>query len=434
MAGQNSPRDFLVASVKIRLPEKIWNGLNSQLVLTNRLSQCGHMVLHQARITGAALTPFSRRKDGSGFRDWAFDAFESALAMAELDPMDIDALFVASESDFFSMQLNPASVLATELGLCDVAVTRCEGGGASGQLAVHAAVNAVQNGTARHAVVIGVDPSASHLPADSVRRLYGLSFDIWTDGLTEVSPVALYALSFEAFRAGRDVEEGDLTHVTLQNRANACHNPNAHLPVEHSRSEIEASAFVSSPYRKLHCSPLSDGAAALVVSRAAQAPIARANAPRVAGIGAANDHMHLGARENPGLFSAKSCAMKKACDMAAIAPSDIGVAEVYDAYAGAQLQAIDALGFSDDVLVATRRGDFAPKGGCPINLSGGLMGQGAPVGATGVGQTATIALLLEGRYHAALQPENLPRYGLADTHGGICTLAATTILERGASL
>ncbi|MEM8657835.1 MAG: hypothetical protein AAGF22_07030, partial [Pseudomonadota bacterium] len=109
-------------------------------------------------------------------------------------------------------------------------------------------------------------------------------------------------------------------------------------------------------------------------------------------------------------------------------------AEVYDPYAGAQLQGLAALGLSEDVPRDVRDGTFAATGRCPVNLSGGLMGQGAPAGAIGVAQTVTCALLLEGRYAPDLQPRNLPRYALADTHGGICTSAAVTILEQGTGL
>ena len=73
---------------------------------------------------------------------------------------------------------------------------------------------------------------------------------------------------------------------------------------------------------------------------------------------------------------------------------------------------------------------FERDGRLPVNLSGGLLGQGAPVGATGVGQTATCALLLEGRYHSLLQPGQALTHALADTHGGICTSAAVTILSQ----
>jgi acetyl-CoA C-acetyltransferase len=384
-------------------------------------------------VIGAALTPFNRRKDGTGWRDWSFDAVTAALAMSDLDPLDIDEIFIGSESDFFSLQLNPGAILATELGLKDVAVTRCEAGGASGQVAVHAAARAIRSGSARHVLVLGVDPSASSLSGDAVRALYGYSFDAWTDGMTGATSTALYALSYQAFAARYGTSDTDLAEVTKQNRANGRKNPGAHLHRADSTDEINESPLIASPYRRLHCSPLSDGAAALILSRDDARPSSRRSAPAIVGLGASSDHMHLGARSDPGSFAAKTRAMRRACAQADIEPRHIGLAEVYDAYAGAQLQAITALGLSEAPNRDQRDGTFGPDGGCPVNLSGGLMAQGAPVGATGVGQTATCALVLEGRYHAALQPEAPPCYALADTHGGVCTTAAVTILRQEAA-
>lgn len=384
-----------------------------------------------AFVTGAAMTPFNRRKDGTNFRDWAVEAFDAAMAMARIHPSQIDALVVASESDFFSMQLNPASILATELGLIGVAATRCEGGGASGQVAVQTAARMVQSGTARHVAVVGVDPSASSLSGDAIRDLYGFSFDTWTDGMTGISSTALYALSYQIFAAEFRTGPDHLATITQQNRANACKNPDAHLPRNDSCVQIEESPLIAAPYRRLHCSPLSDGAAALILSSKSHVPESRATAPRISGMGAATDHMHLGSRIKPGLFTAKTLAMQRACAEAGIGPADIGVAEVYDAYAGAQLQGLAALGLSDTPGADTLKGRFGPDGLVPVNLSGGLMGQGAPVGATGVAQVATCARILEGCYHDGLQPGVPPTYALADTHGGLCTTSAVTILSQG---
>lgn len=377
------------------------------------------------------MTPFNRRKDGTGFRDWATSSFDAALEMAGIAASEIDALYVASESDFFLMQLNPASILVSDLGLVGVAATRCEGGGASGQIAVQAATRHIQSGGARHVAVIGVDPSASSLSGDVMRDLYGFSFDTWSDGMTGISSTALYALSYQAFAAQFQTTTKDLATVTQQNRQNACHNPNAHLPREDSVDDINASPVIADPYRRLHCSPLSDGAAALILSHKQATPYNRVKAPRIVGLGASTDHMHLGARFDPGSFIAKTRAMHIACTQAGIGPSDIGVAEVYDAYAGAQLQALTSLGLTESPVQDLNDGRFAPQGPCPINLSGGLMAQGAPVGATGVAQIVTCAHLLEGLYHPNLQPTALPAYALADTHGGICTTAAVTILAQG---
>jgi acetyl-CoA C-acetyltransferase len=378
------------------------------------------------------LTPFNRRRDGSGFRDWAADAYSQALGMAMLEPNDVDALIVASESDFFTLQLNPASVLAQDLGLTFAATLRVEGGGGSGQYAVHAAVDRILSGRANRVAIIGVDPSASALGADCVRELYGYSFDFWTDGLTGVSSTALYALSWQAFAAKHGGTEDDLNLVTIKNRKNATRNSGAHLPRNHTATEIAASPKIASPYRRLHCSPLSDGAAALILSSTDAAPSTRqGSAPRISGIGAASDLPGLGHRTDPGTFTAKSIAAERAFAMAGIGASDIALAEVYDAYAGAEVQALAALGLSADPLASLRDGDFDADGACPVNLSGGLMGQGAPVGATGVGQTATCALLLEGRYHEGLQPQSPLGHALADTHGGVATSCAVTILSAG---
>jgi acetyl-CoA C-acetyltransferase len=381
-------------------------------------------------VAGSALTPFGRRKDHSSFRDWAADAFFGALTMADLDQSDIDMVIVASESDFFTLQLNPASVIADDLGLAGAATFRVEGGGASGQLAVHAAVARLTGGLSRHVAVIGVDPSASTLPADQVKELYSYSFDAWTDGMNGASASVLYALSFQDFMARNGVGVEDLDLVTIKNRQNACDNPGAHLPRRHDTAEIAVSPMIAAPYRRLHCSPLSDGAAAVILSRVDALPGSRRTASRITGIGAASDRTNLGARAKPGDFSAKRQAMQRACAMAGIGPTQIDVAEIYDAYAGSELQSIAALGLSKDWRGELHDGAFAKDGRLPVNLSGGLMGQGAPVGATGVGQTATCAMLLEGRYHPDLQPTRSLTHALADTHGGICTTSAVTILSQ----
>ncbi len=384
-------------------------------------------------VAGASLTPFNRRKDGSNFRDWAETAFLSALSDAAIAVGDVDALVVASESDFFSLQLNPASVIADDLGLIGVPTMRVEGGGASGQLAVHAAVHQIMSGTARRVAVIGVEASASSLPATTVADLYSYSFDAWTDGMTGTTATALYALSAEAYMAQSGATVEDFARVAVQNRRNARANPNAHLPLDTTIADVADSPLVASPYRRLDCSPLSDGAAALVLMAPDAAPAARAGAPRITGIAAASDLVHLGARSEPGRFTAKTKAMTRACAMAGITPADIDVAEVYDAYSGAQLQAIEALGLSADTVAEHRDGAFAARGRLPINLSGGLLGQGAPVGAVGVAQVATCAMLLEGRYYPVGKVQAAPRHALADTHGGIATTAAVTVLTAGAA-
>jgi acetyl-CoA C-acetyltransferase len=379
-------------------------------------------------IAGGAMTRFDRRKDGSSWRDWAREAFGAALVDANLERQDIDGLIVASESDFFSLQLNPASILADDLALFGKPVMRVESGGASGHLAVQAAVMQVLSGQVERVAVLGVEALASHLPGASVSRLYGLSFDAWTDGMTGIDATALYALSALAFQTRTGANEIDFATVAVRNRDNARHNGFAHLPRTGSVEDVLSSPIISAPYRLLDCSPLSDGAACIVVGRSPGLPGTARDRARLVGMGAANDRARLGERADPGHFGSKRIALERALAGAGWAQADVDLAEVYDSYSGAQLQAIEGLGLSTDVIADERAGRFDAQGDLPINLSGGLLGQGAPVGATGVAQVLTIARQLEGRYWGR-RPSRAPRRGLVDTHGGIATVCAVSVLE-----
>lgn len=379
-------------------------------------------------IAGGAMTPFNRRKDGTSFRDWARQVVHAALQDAGLEPSDIDALVVASESDFFTLQLNPAALLADECGLKGVSAKRVEGGGASGHLAVQAGVADIASGLARRVIVLGLEPSASHLAGSDVSALYALSFDGWTDGMTGADSTSLYALSAQAFMARTGARHDDFARIAVRNRAHARQNPNAHLPLDLALADVAASPLVAAPYFRLDCSPLSDGAAAVILARKSNLPPSARQRARFRATAGATDTVRLGERADPGYFGGKNLAARRAYEMAGVTPAQIGLAEVYDSYSGAQLQALEALHLSSDPVLAERDGFFDATGALPVNLSGGLLGQGAPVGATGVAQILTVAQQLEGRY-GGQRPENAPTLALADTHGGIATLNCVSILE-----
>jgi len=379
-------------------------------------------------VAGGAMTSFNRRKDGSSWRDWTRICFFDAVADAGLEPNDIDALILASESDFFTLQLNPASVVADDIGLLSRSLLRVEGGGASGQLAVHAGAVQVLSGVAKRVAVIGVEPAASSLASTDMARLYGLSFDALTDGMTGVGAAQTYALSAQLFMQRTGAKPEDFASVSVRNHANAMANANAHLPLELTVQDVLASPPVASPFRRLDCSPLSDGAACLVLGRPEDLPGRARNRARLVGIGSANDSVRLGERGDPSRFAAKGVAAGRACSLAGIKLSNVDLVEVYDSFSAAQLQGLEGLGLAQDVVGDERTGRFAHDGQLPTNLSGGLLGQGAPIGAVGVAQVLTLARQLEGRYRG-LTPAGNIKYGLADTHGGIATNCAVSIVE-----
>ena len=377
------------------------------------------------------MVPFGRRTDGSNFRDWVVAAAAAAIADAALGPDDIDAVVVASESDFLSLQVNPASVLIDDLGLTPCPVMRVEAGGASGAAAVRAGALHVMARQAKRVLVVGFEQAASQLSGDDVRLIYGLSFDVLVDGLAGASAANLYALSMCRHMARFGTTEAQLAAVSVKNHGNARHNPFAHKPLALTIDDVLASPVVSAPYKRLDCCMISDGAAAVVLSLPAAAPAPRRPRARLAGLGCATDHARLGDRARPEHFAAKARAAADAYAMAGVTAAAIEVAEVYDPFTGAEIQGLEALGLAQEgqAAAAMAAGAFAADGSLPVNLSGGLIGQGAPSGAVGIAQLLTIERLLTGRASVPIAPV-APRLGLADTHGGLATVALVHVLER----
>ena len=120
--------------------------------------------------------------------------------------------------------------------------------------------------------------------------------------------------------------------------------------------------------------------------------------------------------------------------MAGIAtPSDeIDAAEVYDAFSGSELQSIEALGLSEpgEAGKDLEAGRYDADGPLPVNISGGLIGQGGAPGATGLAQAITLYRLLSGNYFDRLQLDRTFRRGIVDTHSGIATTNVIHVLER----
>jgi acetyl-CoA C-acetyltransferase len=385
-------------------------------------------------VLGGSVVPFGRYRDGSNWRDWVRRAAAEALADAGLEAGDIDALVVGSESDFLSLQVNPAPVVAAEIGLTGCSALRAEGGGCSGALALRAGVMHVLSGLAKRVLVIGFEDAASHLPSEDVRLVYALSFDADVDGLAGATSATLYALSMAEHMGIFGTTEAQMAAVAVKNRGNARRNPWAHKPMALTVEDVLASRPVSTPYKLLDCSLLSDGAAALVLARDDDAPKPTRPRARLVGSGCATDAARLGDRAARHRFTAKAQAARAAYDQAGIADPAraIDVAEVYDAFTGAEIQSLEALGLAPEgeVAAAVVAGEFGADGRIPVNLSGGLMGQGGAPGAVGIAQAVTVERLLGGRYWPAAQPKRELRYGLVDTHGGVATVAAVHVLER----
>ena len=387
-------------------------------------------------VQGGSVLPFCRRKDGSGLRDWARQAAREALSDAQLSMADIDAVVVGYESDHLALQLSLGALLCDEIGAVPRGLQRVESGGASGAAAVRAGYLQIKAGAARSVLALGIEQAASHLASEDVGFLYGLSFDADFEGYAGATAPVLYALSIAEHMALFGTSEEDMALVSVKNFANAADNPWAHRRRPVTVDQVLGSPFVSAPYKRLDCSPLSDGTAAVILAAADWAPEVARPRVRLAASACATDHVRLGDRAAIHRFAAKAMAADACYRQAGIADpfQALACAELYDAFSGAELQAVEDLGLAAPGKAATRlkEGCFDVDGELPINVSGGLIGQGAAPGATGVAQVVTAERILTGRYWRAVEAAASRRFALTEAHGGIGTVSIVHVLERTA--
>jgi len=203
---------------------------------------------------------------------------------------------------------------------------------------------------------------------------------------------ALYALIARAHMERFGTTEEQLAWVSVKNHRHGALNPKAQFRREITAEQVLASAPVAEPLRLLHCSPVSDGAAALLLcpldqaGRFCDAPI------RLLGTGMSTASLALAGRDDLAVLDAVQRSAERAYRMAAVGPGDIDVAEVHDCFSIAEVCCIEALGFVERGQggAAAREGWTALGGRIPVNTSGGLKSKGHPVGATGIAQAIEI--------------------------------------------
>jgi acetyl-CoA C-acetyltransferase len=227
--------------------------------------------------------------------------------------------------------------------------------------------------------------------------------------------------------------------VAVRNRRNALHNPMAQKGMDLSIDDVLNSRPIAEPYRLLDCSLLSDGAAALLLAtddwtRQHSRNFERRPPVYFTGTGCGTDTMRLGDRyPDISNFAGKRAAAQQAYAQAGIKNplEEIDVAELYDSYSGVEIQAVEDLGFvaAGEGGPAVAAGTFDLGGTLPVNTSGGLLGRGAPVGATGIAQAIEVVQQLWGDVAPERQVAHARR-GLTDTHAGIGTLCVVNIFER----
>ena len=396
----------------------------------------------QVVIVGGGITNFASNRVDASVRDLVVEAVMDAVDDAGVNLADVAHGLTSYESDHFNRQMTLGAILHDHIGMVPKPNVRIEGGGATGGLALRTAYAYVKSGLCDSIIVYGGETNGRSVSSATAQQFFALSSDADWEMMVGGTYTAYYAAMIREHMRLYGTTEEQFAHIAVKNRHNAQFNTIAQKPMALTIEDVMNSTPIAEPYKLLDCSLLSDGAAAMIL---ATEDWAKANSTQwgqrpsiyFIGTGCGTDTMRLGDRPfpYPGLahFRGKRKAAEQAYGMAGITEPlhEIDVAELYDSYSGVELQAYEELGFCEygEGGAAAADGRFDLGGELPVNTSGGLLGRGAPVGATGIAQAYEIMLQLRGQTDSRRQVPNARR-GLTDTHAGTGTHCVVNIFER----
>ncbi|UCD38066.1 MAG: thiolase domain-containing protein [Fidelibacterota bacterium] len=376
-------------------------------------------------VLGIGMTRFGELW-ASSFRDLFVEAALEAIGDAETDRLD--SMYIGCMSGgLFVGQEHIGALMADYLGRAPIPATRVESACASGGAAVRLAYLEVASGASEIVLASGVEKmtdgadvtAALATAADQEYEVYhGVTFP------------GLYALMARAhmFKYGTTREQ--LAQVAVKNHYHGTMNPNAQYPFEITVEQVLASSMVADPLRLLDCSPVTDGAAAVILASEEIAKKAQAHPlVRIAASAQASGALALHDRDDITYLDTVAKASQLAYQQARITPEKVDVTEVHDCFTIAELCVMEALDYTEPGKAANlvEAGETRIGGRMPINTSGGLKAKGHPVGASGVAQIAEITAQLRGEAGDRQVAE--ARIGLAQNMGGTGASCTVHILE-----
>ena len=379
-------------------------------------------------IIGVAHTPFGRLVEET-VQSLVERVTTEALLDAGVGPEEVDEVVVGTFNSGLTPFAFPSSLpLGAAPGLWGRPMTRVENACASGSAAVHQGVRAILSGLADTVLVIGVEKMTHASGVAVAQALLGADPRLaGTDAPAGFAGIfADVAQEYQDRYAATDWLGDTLGAIAAKNHLNGCANPWAQLRkdlgVEFCSTTSEKNPVVAGPLRRTDCSPVSDGAAALVLRRDPGESLAT-----IVGVGHANDHLDPAMRDVLE-FAGGRLAVGRALEMASVGVGDLDLAEVHDCFTIAELIVYEMLDLTPrgQGRRAIEEGWVRRDGRLPVNVSGGLKAKGHPVGATGVSQHVLVAMQLAGRA-GELQ---LPRadIGLVHNMGGLAVANYATVL------
>nr|WP_106779904.1 thiolase domain-containing protein [Lysinibacillus timonensis] len=375
----------------------------------------------QVYIHGIGMTKFGKFEDKT-LKDLLIEA--SLKAIKDAGIKKIDAVFVGNfMGGSLSNQEILGAIVANDLGLGYIPTAKLEGACASGGIALRQGILSILSGEYETVLVVGAE-KMKHASTATVTQVINTAMDQSTNekeaGLTFPGFFGTVANRY-FYETGATKEH--LAKVALKNRENAMNNPYAQFQKPTTIEEILHARMVTDPLGLFDCSPITDGGAAVVLSKKPSNIKVRASA-QASGptlMQDADDLLSLPAVRVSG---------EKAYEKAGLGPEDIDVVEIHDCFSMTEILSSEELGFFPKLegWQAVQQGKTGVDGEIPINTSGGLLSKGHPIGATGISQIYQLVSQLRGS--APNQLTKQPTIALAQNLGGTGAYSVVHILER----
>ncbi len=380
-------------------------------------------------VIGTGLTKFGEHWS-VGFRELITEAAVKSIEDANIEGKEIQAIFGGTmASGSFIGQEHIGALIADQLGMNPIPSIRMEAACASGSVALRSAYFAVASGMYDVVAVGGVEKMTDISTEEAATALGGAGDQEWELFLGATFP-ALYALLARRHMLEYGTTEEQMASVSVKNHANGVLNPYAQFQKEITIDEVMNSGYIASPLKLLDCSPITDGAASLILCASEKARKYTDLPIEIVGTGQASDTLALSNRANMTELNATKEAAKQAYSQAKVDSSKISLAEVHDCFSIAEILAIEDLGFFSKGQggKASMDGRTALNSDISINTSGGLKACGHPVGATGIKQVCEVVWQL--RNEAGKRQVEGAEYGLTHNVGGSGATAVVNILKR----
>ena len=357
------------------------------------------------------------------------DAAHEALTNTGLDKLD--SLYVGCmSSGLFVHQEHLGSLMADYIGMPGLPAMRVESACASGGMALRAAFFEVASGAADIVMAGGVE-KMTDCSGDEATAALATAADQEYEVFNGATFPGLYAMMANAHMAKYGTTREMLTAVSVKNHHNGSMNPAAQYPFKVKPETVENSVMVADPLRILDCSPITDGAAAVIVCTEEVAKDLGKPYVKIIGSGSATDCIQLAQRADITTIKAATLACERAMKMAGKTIKDVQFTEVHDCFTIAEIVVLESIGVYEPGKAgkAILNGETALDGKFPVNTSGGLKSKGHPVGATGIAQIVEVYKQLTGQAEGDRQLKGDLKLGMAQNMGGSGGSSVVHIME-----